>query len=755
MGKVAILFLLLFFAACSGTVSTGPDAWPSSSALAERPGPDGRQSLNRISDEEIVFTSNLFTQYVEPFGEVASPNPSLAEFSLAAENEFLQLYVAPYSLAIKVVNRVTGYIFSSTLDTMEDHRLNNIWRNRIHSALSVDFSTGGVAQWESLTINDSAVDFRLMENGFAGHVTFGESGIGMEILVTLEGRDLLVQVPQESITEPDGVQIISLQAYPFFGATKEGDVPGYMFIPDGSGALIRYGDIRNTMVSPWSSPVYGFNMGLGQDTISRVQHPHTTAMPVWGKVHGNNAFLTIIEGGDNYAEIIAHTAGLITEFNWIHALFTYRYTFSQPTTRDETRAPSVQRLQQEPNIFDIALRFRFLENENASYVGMALAYQEYLVSHGLLAPLTEPMPQMRLEFFGGEVAPGTIFDQYLVMTPVEDIPGYISRLQSQGMNNMLAVYRSFARGGSLSFPTRFPVDRRLGRAADVRNTVEELANSNVPMFFHTDYSRAYVSGGIFGRSDLSLGINGRLFSSYLQWQTFFYLTPQAALEQAHSDINTFERFGIQNLALQTTASTLNSVFNGDEVTTRANVREMLAELVNVLNPAQLALYQPNVYAWQHSNLHFDIPMSSSRHLFLTDTVPFLQIVLRGHVAYYAPFSNFSANWNRDLLRLVEFGAYPSFLLSSEPAHLLYNTPAYYIYSSQFNVWEDTVALFYELVAGTLEPVRNQPIINRDILATGVVKVTYANGVEIFVNYTPTPFNYNGLTIPAEDFLVRG
>jgi len=740
VGKLYFVFLLLALTACSGAVLTTPDE---------------RQDLARISEEPFVFTSNLFTQYAEPFGEIESPNPSLAGFTLAAENEFLQLYVAEYSLAIKVVNRTTGYIFSSTLDNMEDHQLNNIWRNRINSALSVDFSTGGVSQWESLTINDSAVDFRLIENGFAGFVTFGTSRIGVELVVMLEGRDLLVQVPQESITEPEGVQIISLHAYPFFGATKEGDVPGYMFIPDGSGALIRYGDIRNTMVSPWSSPVYGFNLGLGQDTISHIEPPHTTAMPIWGKVHGNNAFLAIIEGGDNYAEIIAHTAGLITEFNWIHAVFTYRYTFTQPTTRDETRAPGVQRLQQEPNIFDIGLRFRFLENENASYVGMALAYQEYLVNRGLLTPLTEPTPQMRLEFFGGEVAPGTIFDQYLIMTPVENIPGYISRLQAQGVNNMLAVYRSFARGGSISFPTRFPVDRRLGSTADVLGTVEELTQSGVPMFFHTDYTRAYVSGGMFGRNDLSVGISGRLFASSAQWQTFFYLTPQAALAQARNDVATFERFGIRNLALQTTASTLNSVFNGDEVTTRAEVREMLDELVDVLDATQLALYQPNVYAWHHAGLHFDVPMSSSRHLFLTDTVPFLQIVLRGHVAYYAPFSNFSANWNRDLLRLIEFGAYPSFLLSSEPAHLLYNTPAYYIYSSQFDIWEDTVVLFYELVVGALEAVRNQPIIGREILATGVVKVTYANGVEIFVNYTGEPFNYNGLTIPAEDFLVKG
>jgi len=717
-----------------------------------------RHVRTRISDDPIIFTSNLFTQYVKPFGSVESPNPSLEGMILTAENEFLQLYVAPYSLAIKVVNRTTGYIFSSTLDNMEDHRLNNIWRNRVHSALTIDFSSGGITSRESLTLNDSHVDFRLIDNGFAGHVTFGESGIGVELFVTLEGRDMLVSVPHASITEPDDIYLVQLHAYPFFGATKEDEVPGYMFIPDGSGALIRYGDIRNTMVSPWNAQVYGLNLGLGQTDISNVLPPFYVTMPVFGKVHGDSAFLAIIESGDNYAEIFAYTAGLITEFNWMFAQFTYRYTYTRPTTRDEARAPAVHRLQQDMNIFDIGLRFRFLEGENASYVGLARAYQAYLADKGWLTPLTESAPPMRLEFFGGEVAQGLIFEQYVVMTPVENIPGYASRLGSRGVENILTVYRSFARGGSLSFPNRFPIDRRLGNAAAVRHTVETLERQGIPMFFHTDYSRAYVSGGLFGRSDLALGINGRLFSGASHWNDFFYLTPHAALEQARRDVNSFDNLGIRNLAIETTASSLHSVFNEGASSTRQESRYMLEELADILNPTgqgKLALYQPNAYAWALTQFYFDIPMSSFRHLFVTDSVPFLHIVLRGHVNYYAPFTNFSANWNRDLLRLVEFGAYPSFLLTSEPAYLLSQTAAFYVFSSQFDAWEDLVIEFYTRVSQVLYPVRSQPIVNREMLAAGVVKVTYGNGVEIFVNYTGQPFHYNGTVIPAEDFLVKG
>lgn len=745
MRKFAVIFLVL---TCVVTIAYvfAQDGHTDESAV----------NISRISDNPQVFYSNLFTQFADVTQvPLVSPNPSLVGFVQAAENEHLTLYVDPLSLAIKVINRATGYIFSSTLDNMEDHRLNNIWRNRVASAVTIDFlDENGSTAWESLTINDSHVDFTLVDSGFVGNITFGMSGIVIELSVVLDGRDVLISVPHASIIEPYGMQLLELHVYPFFGATKEDEVPGYMFIPDGAGALIRYGDIRTAMSSPWRAYVYGHDLGMGQASIATTRPGFSVSMPIWGKVHGENAFLAIIESGDNYAELFAYTAGLITEFNWMYARFYYRYTFFRPTTRDETRAPSVQEFQEDMNVFDINLRMRFLYGADASYVGLALAYQEFLLERGYLTRLEHDMPRMRLEFFGGEMTEGLIFQQYVAMTPVANIPGYVGRLQGRGVENVLAVYRSFARGGSQSFPSRFPVDRRLGNAATVRQAVQALENAGVPMFFHTDYSRAYVSGGVFGRSDLAVGINGRLMQGGIT--DYFYISPSVALESARRDANTFSRFGIQHIAIDTTASSLQSSFNNGELTARDSARSNLEEIVEILNPQgnnMLALYAPNAYAWRLASLYFDIPMSSTRYLFVTDSVPFLQIVLRGHVAYFAPFSNFSANWSRDLLRHIEFGAYPSFILTSEPAHLLAETVSNHIFSSQFDAWEDLVVEMYTYVSSALRYVEGQPIVGRRMLAPGVVMVEYANNVRIFVNYTSVNFTYESTVIPSEGFFV--
>ena len=706
--------------------------------------------LDSLPQNPLVFTSNLFTQFSEPFPTIESPNPSLEGFILASENEYLQLYVHPVSLAIKVVNRATGYIFSSTLDVMADHRLNNTWRNFVDSAITIDFlnEQGNTAQ-ESITINNSQVDLHIIENGFEGEILFANSGIAMTLIVTLEGQDIIAHIPQESITEPEDILLLGLRMYSFFGATKEDEVLGYMFIPDGSGALIRYGE-GTTMNAPWRASVYGHNLGFGRG-VAIVGNPSFTAsVPVFGKVHGQDAFVAIIENGDNYAEIMAHTAELLTEFNWITVQFTYRYGFSTPTSRRGQH--SIHRFQEVANDLSPTIRFRFLHGDNANYVGMALAYQDFLVERGLLSPVAQNSPVMRLEFLGGEMTPGMIVDRYIPMTPIVNLEEYARHLTAIGVTDFLAVYRYFASGGSQALPSRFPVDSRLGSPTQVRRTISALDDMNIPLFFHTDYSRDFFAGG-FGRVNLATSANGQLI--YYGGGQFF-LTPTAALEQARRDTRHIENLDIANIAIETTASMLMSVFNDGQSSTRQESREILGETIQTLQNASggaIALYRPNAYAWKWANYYFDIPMTSSRHLFVTDSVPFLQIVLRGHVSYYAPFSNFTGNWRRDLLTIIDFGAYPSFLLTSEPAYLLRETPSSRVRSSAFEDWIGYIMEYYNQIQSSLSYVRGQRIMGRTMLAEGVAKTSYENGVSIIVNYTDMDFNFNGTLVHAESFVV--
>src|SRR5690606_4152460 len=60
--------------------------------------------------------------------------------------------------------------------------------------------------------------------------------------------------------------------------------------------------------------------------------------------------------------------------------FEYRVAYSQKLNASGTN--SVLRVQTNRNTFDIHLKYLFLSNENANYVGMANRYRQYLISKG-------------------------------------------------------------------------------------------------------------------------------------------------------------------------------------------------------------------------------------------------------------------------------------------------------------------------------------------------------------------------------------
>ena len=706
--------------------------------------------------DDIRFRSNRFTQMNPTQIELVNYNDRAAGFTLAAQTDYLVLYVNQQSLAIKVRNLITGYVWSSTQDVMEDHQLNNTWRHFVDSAVTIDFIIGdGNVTRESLTLNYSMVDFQLIESGFLADIVFGSSGIELQLVVTIENNDIVVKVPNASIYEPEDVQLITLQLYPFLGATKEDYVPGYMFIPDGAGALIRFDQQRVLMDTPWRAMIYGFDYGVTSGISSTLNDPFMVTMPIYGMVHGigQNALLTIVESGDFYGEIIAHTAGLITEFNWVTTLFHYRQFYTQPTTRDANRGPVIQLLQTERNHFDIVMRHLILSETDADYVGMARSFQQRLVEQGVLAPITEPAPMIHLEFFGAEMRESLLWNTVISMTPVAEIQTMIARLQEQGMSEMLAVYWGWVRGGaSNSYPQRSNFERRLGSRNDLQVTIDMLESAGIPLYFHTNFTNAHRGvGRLFGGPRLAEQLNSQPHPQN-------FLVPQDSLQQASHDLQNFASYGIERLALQSTATHVYSTHNNVGAASRSANRNIVHELLELLNAeeqSQLAIYNPIAPFWGHTNSYFLTPMTSSGYLFTTDTIPFLQIVLRGHINYYTPFMNFEANSRQAILQAIDFGAYPAFLLTAKPSHLLADTPSRNIFTSEFDVWEQTVVETYQIIQATLGQVRGQAIIAREVLAPGVTKTTYANGVVIIVNYTSTNFRFGNITIYAEDFHVKG
>ena len=145
----------------------------------------------------------------------------------------------------------------------------------------------------------------------------------------LDDRDFLVRVPLDKVKYPEDVVVAgkgsvetyplySLDILPYFGAAGT-DAEGYIFVPDGSGALIYLNNGRLD-AKPYGKNLYGLDYALRpRERISEITEQ--LHIPVYGLKNGNKAFLAIIEEGDAYAIIKADIAGRTSSYNTVNGSF--------------------------------------------------------------------------------------------------------------------------------------------------------------------------------------------------------------------------------------------------------------------------------------------------------------------------------------------------------------------------------------------------------------------------------------------------
>lgn len=692
-----------------------------------------------------------------PGGAFAAPprQDIPAAYDLVAENDTFQLYVDAATLAFKLLDKRSGYLWHSGIDEpLADDRLNRTWTAFARSGLSIEYLDARASDRRvSITNAEHTLTITPIEQGITAQVVFAEYGITVGVSLQLEAAGVRVAVPFASISEdnPD-FRLAQVVLYPFLGATRGGSVPGYMLIPDGTGSLIRFAETTRAENMLYAR-YYGPDMGiLGQLPYD----PYTTppapiSFPVFGMAHGEgqHGFLSVVESGAAYGELQAHPAGIITNFNFLYHAFTYNQPYFQATNRSGAGVTTVQRA---PNTFDTVVHYRFLTGEAASYVGMARSYQQYLVEQDRLQrqPIANPAIGARLEFLGGDKEAVLLWHRFVPMTTLAQLADILDGLE---IPNPEVIYYGWQPGGATSMPpTTLAVAGELGSVDALRALAADIAAAGGHFSLYYDPQAAiWNEPGYSPRNDLAMAITNITLDGWSRTPNHYFTLD--ALRQRYealaSDLAAYPAFG---LALDGIGATLYSDFRSGSPLNREAAAAAYQTLLDD-TPLRLSLYRPNDYLFGLADAYYDMPLGDNGYIFTSEAVPFLPIVLAGYVPYYGPALNFSSNQQEDLLRHVEFGVYPSYFLTYEATANLLNTHSSWIYTSAYAQWGEDVRQTYEWMNALLTPVRGQEIIAHEALAAGIVATTYANGRQIVVNYTDQPFTQAGITVGARDAIL--
>ncbi len=676
-------------------------------------------------------------------------------YALVAENEQFALYVDATTLAFKLLDRRSDFLWHSGLDELLDgDRLNSSWQAFAKSGLSIEYlDARAVNKRVSIANTEHTLEVTPIEQGIAAQVTFEQYGISVGVHLQLEADGVRVEVPFASVSEtnPD-FRLGRVYLYPFLGATRGGSTPGYMFMPDGTGSLIRFAETTRAR-NMFYGRYYGADLGmvgrLPYDPL--ITYPSSISFPVFGMAHedSESAFLSVVEKGAAYGEVQVHPAGIITNFNFLYNAFIYNEPYFQATNRSGAGVTIVQR---QPNAFDAVVHYRFLNGDSANYVGMAHSYQQYLLAQGLLRSheATRENIGIRLEFLGGDKEQVIVWNRFIPMTTVSQMRDILAGL---GIANPEVVYYGWQPYGATSMPpTALALEGGLGSAGDVSALADELEAGGGHLSLYYDPQAAmWEEGGYSPRNDLAMAITNVNLEGWNRYHTY-YFTFEALRQRFDALAGDVVAHSSLGLALDGIGSTLYGDFRDSRPMSREAAieayRGLLAE-----SPARLAFYRPNDYLFGLAQAYYNMPVGDNGYIYTTEPVPFLPIVLAGHLPYYGVALNFSSDQQDDLLRHVEYGIYPSYFLTHEPTASMLNTRSNWIYSSSYDQWGDQIRQTYAWMNALLAPVQGVEIVAHEALARGVYATTYANGRQMIVNYNERDFERGEITVPAKDALL--
>lgn len=688
---------------------------------------------------------------------------------LVAANDNYELYLYEPALSIIVKNTKTGAVMESTVRSEERlGSVNETWKGFLQSGIVVELQEETNTMQKKLGIEGSGatVSVDLIPGGFHAKLDYPTQQLGFEAEVKLyDDGSITACIPESSIYEnADNKKIGNIYLFPLLGNSRLGEKEGYMFVPDGNGALIYLDDKDGRFDSGYVQKVYGPDIGVGESYVlsllwDRYETHNDAEMilaPVYGMVHTDDkmGYLAIIEGGDEEASIYATPNGAYSDYNWITAAFRKCTTYIQPTSNSGGSVTKVtDRIK-----YDINVRYMFVNGADANYTGLAKRYREYLLEKDELVKVEDAF-KVRLDFLGTDVENWMLWKKDAPVTTVDNIREIYADLENEGVTDILSIYKGWQDGGIFELPvTSYDVSGSIGGARELSKLMEECEQKNIDFYLFADGVRANPETGNT-TFDTVKKMDKRLYTEDTHqtvYDEFVYWTPQKTLENLKTLQQNLTKKGVDKIALSEVGNTMFTYTMGDTMQTRLVSKHLYEEaLKHTGETMDLMLEAPVQCYWQYAKAIVDMPISDSDYIYTDQSVPFLSIALKGILPMYGDYVNFEANERAYFLKLVETGIYPSFYLTYEnPSELIY-TNSSDVYTSQYSVYRSQILSYYNELRQISERTKNSMIANHEITDTGVTIVTYDNGVKLYINYTETALEADHVTVPALSYVIGG
>lgn len=708
---------------------------------------------------------------------------------------------AAKKLRAKAIGASTEEEFRELEDTPIEDNMNEIYTDMANSLITVEYRP--LDALESLKKISSASSgaesslVRLGDGAFRLDIDFREIDLQMKVYITFGEKEIRYRIPCEELAGEGMKSINTLYITPFLGAAggqilrfnrDSGDydivekkelTPGYAFVPDGSGALIRFRD-NNAVFRQYTGDVYGSDVSQGEYysiVLTDAVPLKDPVMPVFGVALGNRqaAFVAYADQGAEYMNIICTPEENMTCYTWTCPQFNYNLRYHQVFNK---AGDGFFQMMEEPNRFDISMTYEFLSGDGsgstqaADYVGMALTYRRHLIEEGILREEGEISQDpenasadipIRLDFLMSDAKSGVVGLENVVMTTAEDVRDILSDVTENGIRNVNTGLQGWQKKGvTFSRPDTWKYSRAIGSRSEFERLREDFAEKGVDISFQEDYvtinrtMMSYFDNAVKHVNSWYAYVDkSNLLPPAAPVTRFGYARPEKSVQWLQEQYA--HRKGS---AASMTIGGIGSVLTGDYAdsghTTVSDAIALYQEQLGSMEEVRKNIITPGMYLWKYTDRYLQAPVGHSQYIFETDAVPFLQLVLNGTMEVYAPYANFSFYTRADILKMIDYNLSPSFILTGEPAYRLADTVSADMYSTEYGLYEELIREVYFQVNEALSQVKGWRWVDRQVAEDGVIVNVYEKDGrfrKIIINYTDRPVTVDGAEAAPESALV--
>lgn len=699
-------------------------------------------------------------------------------FNKVAENANLELAADFTTGEIRITEKASGMQwFSNPQDRSED----NIApvKSKLNAQIHVKFMNlekGVNVEFDNYTgsIKKGRMTHELVENGIKFIFGFPTANVYIPVQYTLCEDGFKAEIVTGEITgvgyNPFLVETIDV--LPYFGAGGLED-EGYLFVPDGSGALMQFNNNKQNYMS-YSAPVYGKNLAMDIKKQETVRERVT--LPVFGSKVNDHAFLGVITSGEAISTISAAVSKKDSSYNHVYASATLReYGLLQSgSSHGHLAQLESHTIDYSKNLMDGAnytIRYFFLDGEDANYTGMSKCYRNYLQQNGLLkdSELADKK-YMVLDLVGAvsikKYVMGVKKPVVTAMTTYNEVCEIVKELKAQGVENIIVNYIGAMDSGlNNEMFNKVAVESVLGSKKEFKKMVSYLEQEGVLLFLETNPVDLYENGNGYSENDDSVKtfFNKYAFqykydldtNAFIESSRWHLLRPQLAADLVSSFADSLSDWNVGQISLSRLGEVVYADYvQGNNYLSRTAAMKIWDQALKAADEKTkyLLVHSGNSYCSPYVDVITDVSDSYSSFDMEDQSIPFYQMVFQGNTLVTSVGINTTVDYEYAFLKALETGCSLKYNLIYGDVSQLVGTDYNTMVSYSYDYWKNVAIEEYLEMQKAVSRIAGEDVVWHEQVAEDVTRTVYASA-EVIVNYGDEAFTYNGHKIAARDYLI--